>query len=124
MVPLPLGPDNKEMKYPTDYLSCDTAGKGTSDRRVAVVWTKFCASYDSDAGKKYIMKDEDKKLFNGLMGNIISSNDGFSSSSESVNNIVSEIESKVYLGYNITEILENNRTRVQSCIDTALLQQR
>ena len=124
MVPLPLGPDNKEKKYPTDYLSCDTAGKGTSDRRVAVVWTKFCASYDSDAGKKYIMKDEDKKLFNGLMGNIISSNNGFSSSSESVNNIVSEIESKVYLGYNITEILENNRTRVQSCIDTALLQQR
>ena len=124
MVPMPLGPDNKEKKYPTDYLSCDTAGKGTSDRRVAVAWTKFCATYDSNEGKKYIMSDADKKLFNGLMGNIISSNNGFSSSSESVNNIVSEIESKVYLGYNITEILENNRTRVQSCIDTALLQQR
>lgn len=123
IVPIPLGPDNKSKSYPTGWIEAVCACKGTSDPRAALVWAKFTTTYKRQASA-YSYSADDQKLLDSLTkGNINHPDYSWSNSSESVDTIVFSIEKAVgFSGRDISQTLNDYRSRVANCIETTYAQ--
>lgn len=120
IVPIPLGNDNTDKEYPTGWVTAFGSGKG-SDPRVTIAWAKYNIEYDRQNSK---MRAEDQTLIDSLIsGNINYPNYGFSDSSDSVYDIIAHFEADAATGSNISKLLNDNRQKIQNCIDVAIKKQ-
>ena len=123
---LPTGPNNTNNVPTTAGVQAFGSSIGSQHPEAAILWAKLVgkntkARYMSswsvnDAEWNMFMEEPLKKSLPRPYG-------GFATSSTTMNGIISDIESKVYLGLDITSVLNRYRTQVRNCINVSMKQQ-
>ena len=123
---LPTGPNNTDNVPTTAGVEAFGSSIGSQHPEAAILWAKLVgkntkARYMSswsvnDAEWNMFMEEPLKKSLPRPYG-------GFATSSTTMNGIISDIESKVYLGLDITSVLNRYRTQVRNCINVSMKQQ-
>lgn len=123
---LPTGPNNTDNVPTTAGVEAFGSSIGSQHPEAAILWAKLVgkntkARYMSswsvnDAEWNMFMEEPLKKSLPRPYG-------GFATSSTTMNGIISDIESKVYLGSDITSVLNRYRTQVRNCINVSMKQQ-
>ena len=123
---LPTGPNNTDNIPTVAGVEAFGSSIGSQHPEAAILWAKLVGKNTkaryikgwnlSDSEWNMFMEEPLKKTLPRPYG-------GFATSSTSMNTISSEIESKVYLGTDITSILNRYRTQVRNCINVSMKQQ-
>ena len=127
IVQLPKGPDSKDEYITTSAVTGWACGVGSQNPTAAVAWAKMmiadnCAELKNRCG--LTEEQFDYYIRKPLQSHsIVRSYYGFATSSTSMSEIAAKIESEVYLGGDITSILNNYRQQVKNCIDVCMKQQ-
>lgn len=124
VVPLPFGSDNKEKSIGTGWLYGIAAGKGTSDKRVAVAWAKFATMFKDPVKDEYVWSAKDQAMINKLTdGKIIYRNYAFADASNNVNDLLMKMEGDIIRGGDIAQLTTTYNALFQNCIDVSISQQ-
>ena len=124
---LPKGPDSKDKYITTSAVVGWASGVGSSNPLAAVAWAKMMiADNVSELKNRSGLTDEqfDYYVRQPLKTHsIVRGYYGYATSSIKMSDIAIKIESEVYLGGDITAILNNYRQEVRNCINVSLKQQ-
>ena len=127
IVTLPKGPDSKDKYITTSAVVGWASGVGSSNPLAAVAWAKMMiADNVSELKNRSGLTDEqfDYYVRQPLKTHsIVRGYYGYATSSIKMSDIAIKIESEVYLGGDITAILNNYRQEVRNCINVSLKQQ-
>ena len=123
---LPTGPNNKDNIPTTVAVDGYGASVGSEHPEAAILWAKLLAKNTKSRNQEaWGLSDSEWKEFmeEPLKKDLIRSYGGFATSSTNMNGITSEIESKVYLGTDITSLLNRYRQQVRNCINVSMKEQ-
>ena len=121
VTPMPMGPDNKEKAYGVGWLYSFAAGKGTSDKRVAVAWAKFATTYKDPIKDEYTWSAADQKMIDSLTsGNMIYRNYAFADGSNSIYELVRKMEYEISVGKDISQEVTTYNVMFKNCINVSL----
>lgn len=121
VAPMPMGPDNKEKAYGVGWLYSFAAGKGTSDKRVAVAWAKFATTYKDPVKDEYTWSAADQKMIDSLTaGNVIYRNYAFADASNTIHELVAKMEYEISEGKDISQQVATYNALFKNCINVSL----
>jgi len=118
VVPLPLGPDNKSGAYPANWLVGFSASR-TKDVRPAIALMKFKSTWNS-SDTTYTMDSFVKSELDKFYDNINYCDFGFNTADTKLDTILYNIEGRIAKGEDITKVLKEKQSAVQSVIDSCL----
>ncbi len=125
IVPIPLGPDNKDEIYGiTSCVYGIGAGKGTSDPRIAVAFAKHSATYATvDRNGAYKYNASDYKLLTELQSKKkIGRTHQFSDGSNNDNDLIASVRHDITEGGDVAQVLASYNAQIQNCIDVMMAQ--
>ena len=127
IVLLPKGPDSEDQYITTSPITGWASGVGSDNPLAAVAWTKMMISDNVSEIKERCGLSEtqfDYYIRQPLKTHsIVRGYYGFATSSTSMSEIANKIESEIFLGGDITSVLNNYRQQVRNCITVSMRQQ-
>lgn len=126
VVPMPLGPDNKDKVYGiTSCVYGIGAGAGTSDPRIALAFAKHSATFPTvDRNGAYKYSDADYKLLTELQSEKKQGRTHqFSDGSNSDADLLASVRHDITEGGDVAQVLASYNAQIQNCIDVTMEQQ-
>jgi len=123
IVPLPMGPSNKEGLYNSAGPQGKAAGKGSSDPRVVVAWTKFDLEFKDPTAKDdpTLYTDAQYDMIWKLFDKLVYATPNYKTSAQSAGTLYNNITAEANKADgDIVKAITANATNIQSIIDEAL----